>query len=71
MKNEGAALVNNLVTSKNTYEFSEGSTVMTDKGPVKIDYITANLPTFGDQTRGGSPIWRQRCCRSLPSTIRK
>jgi len=54
-KNEGAALVNDLVTSKNTYEFSEGPTVMTDKGPVKIDYLTANLPTFGDQPKDGNP----------------
>jgi len=54
-KNEGAALVNELVNSKNTYEFSEGPTVMTDKGPVKIDYLTANLPTFGDQPKNGNP----------------
>ena len=54
-KNEGAALVNDLVGSKNTYEFSIGPTVMTDKGPVKIDYIVANLPTFGDQPKGGNP----------------
>ncbi len=54
-KNEGAGLVNDLVSSKNTYDFSIGPTVMTDKGPVKIDYITANLPTFGDQPKGGNP----------------
>jgi RHS repeat-associated protein len=54
-KNAGAALVNDLVGSKNTYDFSIGPTVMTDKGAVKIDYITANLPTFGDQPKGGNP----------------
>jgi RHS repeat-associated protein len=54
-KNAGAGLVNDLVGSKNTYDFSIGPTVMTDKGPVKIDYITANLPTFGDQPKGGNP----------------
>jgi RHS repeat-associated protein len=54
-KNEGAALINDLVSSKNTYEFSEGPTVQTDKGPVKIDYIIANLPSFGDQPQIGKP----------------
>ncbi|MBZ5597357.1 MAG: RHS repeat-associated core domain-containing protein [Acidobacteriia bacterium] len=54
-KNAGAALVNDLVGSKNTYDFSIGPTVMTDKGAVKIDYITANLRTFGDQPKGGNP----------------
>jgi hypothetical protein len=54
-KNEGAKLVNDLVSSKNTYEFSEGPTVMTDKGPVKIDYIGTNLPAFGDQRQIGDP----------------
>lgn len=54
-KNEGAALVNDLVNSKNTYEFSEGPTMMTDKGPVKIDQIHLNLPTFGDQAQIGKP----------------
>ena len=54
-KNEGAALVNNMVTSKSTYEFSEGPTVMTDKGPIKIDQISLNLPTFGDQRQIGKP----------------
>jgi len=44
-----------LVTSKNTYEFSEGPTVATDKGPVKLDYIIANLPAFGDQRASGQP----------------
>lgn len=28
---------------------------MTDRGAVKIDYIIANLPTFGDQPKGGNP----------------
>jgi hypothetical protein len=62
--NEGAALVNDLVTSKNTYDFSIGPTVMTDKGPVKIDYVIANLPPFGDichrkcgSTYIPSPAW--------------
>jgi RHS repeat-associated protein len=54
-KNGGAALVNDLVGSKNTYDFSIGPTVMTDKGPVKIDYIEANLPSFGDQPKDGNP----------------
>ena len=54
-KNEGASLVNDLVGSKNTYDFSIGPTVMTDKGPVKIDYIIANLPSFGDQPKVGNP----------------
>jgi RHS repeat-associated protein len=54
-KNDGAALVNDLVGSKNTYDFSIGPTVMTDKGPVKIDYIEANLPSFGDQPKNGNP----------------
>jgi RHS repeat-associated protein len=54
-KNEGAALLNDLVGSKNTFEFSEGPTVMTDKGPAKIDYLVANLPAFGDQPRVGQP----------------
>jgi RHS repeat-associated protein len=54
-KNAGGALVNDLVSSKNTYDFSIGPTVNTDKGPVKIDYITANLPTFGDQPKGSNP----------------
>jgi RHS repeat-associated protein len=54
-QNEGAKLINDLVTSKNTYEFSEGPTVATDKGPVKLDYIIANLPAFGDQRASGQP----------------
>ena len=57
-KNEGAALVNDLVGSKNTYDFSVGPTIMTDKGPVRIDVIAnnyANLPTFGNQTQIGNP----------------
>jgi RHS repeat-associated protein len=54
-KNEGAALINDLVSSTKTYEFSEGPTVNTDKGPVKIDYVIANLPSFGDQPQGGKP----------------
>jgi len=58
-KNEGASLINDLVGSKNTYDFSVGPTVMTDKGPVRIDILThgymANLPTFGDQTKGPNP----------------
>ena len=57
-KNEGAALVNNLVGSKNTYDFSVGPTIMTDKGPVRVDHIgldMANLPAFGDQRQIGNP----------------
>jgi RHS repeat-associated protein len=60
-KNEGASLVNDLVGSKNTYDFSVGPTIMTDKGPVRIDVISpprgdmANLPTFGDQRKIGNP----------------
>jgi len=57
-KNEGASLVNNLVGSKNTFDFSVGPTIMTDKGPVRIDKISvdlANLPTFGDQPKSGNP----------------
>jgi RHS repeat-associated protein len=53
-KNEGAVLLNDLVTSKNTYEFSEGPTVQTANGPQKVDFIT-NLPTFGDQRQTGQP----------------
>jgi len=57
-KNEGASLVNDLVGSKNTYDFSVGPTIMTDKGPVRVDHIgtdMANLPTFGDQRQIGNP----------------
>jgi len=57
-KNEGASLVNNLVGSKNTYDFSVGPTIMTDKGTVRIDKIgldMANLPAFGDQHGIGNP----------------
>jgi RHS repeat-associated protein len=57
-KNAGGALVNDLVGSKNTYDFSVGPTIMTDKGPVRIDKIgvdLANLPTFGDQPKSGNP----------------
>lgn len=57
-KNEGASLVNDLVGSKNTYDFSVGPTIMTDKGPVRVDRISndrANLPTFGDQRQLGNP----------------
>jgi RHS repeat-associated protein len=54
-KNEGAKVLNDLVTSQNTYEFSVGPTIATDKGPVKIDYILANLPAFGDQRQVGQP----------------
>jgi RHS repeat-associated protein len=57
-KNAGAALVNDLVGSKNTFDFSVGPTIMTDKGPVRIDKIStnmANLPTFGDQPQIGNP----------------
>lgn len=57
-KNEGAALVNDLVGSKNTYDFSVGPTIMTDKGPVRVDHIgldMANLPAFGDQRQIGNP----------------
>jgi RHS repeat-associated protein len=57
-KNAGGALVNDLVGSKNTYDFSVGPTVMTDKGPVRVDKIgldIANLPTFGDQPKSGNP----------------
>jgi RHS repeat-associated protein len=57
-KNEGAALVNDLVGSKNTYDFSVGPTIMTDKGSVRIDKLSgdfANLPAFGNQTKGPNP----------------
>lgn len=54
-KNEGAKLLNDLITSKNTYGFSEGPTIATDKGPVKIDYVLANLPAFADQRAVGQP----------------
>jgi RHS repeat-associated protein len=57
-KNEGAALVNDLVDSKNTYDFSVGPTIMTDKGPIRVDHIgveLANLPAFGDQRQIGNP----------------
>jgi RHS repeat-associated protein len=57
-KNEGASLVNGLVGSKNTYDFSVGPTIMTDKGPVRVDHIgtdMANLPAFGDQRQIGNP----------------
>jgi len=57
-KNEGASLVNNLVGSKNTYDFSVGPTIMTDKGPIRVDHIgtdMANLPAFGDQRQIGNP----------------
>lgn len=59
--NAGSSLVNDLVGSKNTYDFSVGPTIMTDKGPVKIDVLAhhqgnmANLPAFGDQTQIGNP----------------
>jgi RHS repeat-associated protein len=52
--NEGASLVNNLVGSKNTYDFSVGPTIMTDKGTVRIDKIgldMANLPGIWRPTR--------------------
>ena len=55
-KNEGATLVNDLVGSKNTYDFSVGPTVKTEKGPVKSRLtLHANLPTFGDQPKCGKP----------------
>jgi RHS repeat-associated protein len=57
-KNEGASLVNDLVGSKSTYDFSVGPTIMTDKGPVRVDHIgtdMANLPAFGDQRQIGNP----------------
>jgi RHS repeat-associated protein len=54
-KNEGAALINDLVTSTNTYEFSEGPTVETANGPQKVDFIM-NLPAFGDQRQIGLPV---------------
>lgn len=53
-KNEGATLVNDLVGSKNTYDFSIGPTVETANGPQKVDFIT-NLPSFGDQPQVGQP----------------
>jgi hypothetical protein len=43
-KNEGANLLNDLVSSNSTYEFSEGPTVETSTGPVKIDDIKGNIP---------------------------
>ncbi len=46
--NAGAALVNDLAQSKSTYDFSEGPTVQTAGGTIKVDYIR-NLPLFGDQ----------------------
>ncbi len=57
-KNAGGALINDLVGSQKTYDFSIGPTIMTDKGLVKIDIIghdLANLPAFGDQRQRGNP----------------
>jgi RHS repeat-associated protein len=68
-KNEGAGLVNDLVGSKNTYDFSVGPTIMTDKGPVRVDHIgldMANLPAFGNQRR--SEILRLASTISSTST---
>lgn len=45
-KNEGASLVSDLVGSKNTYDFSVGPTIMTDKGPVRIDKIGLDMANF-------------------------
>lgn len=47
-KNAGASLINDLVQSKNSYGLSEGPTVETAGGKVKVDYVT-NLPPTGDQ----------------------
>src|SRR5205823_10301297 len=55
-ENEGAKLINDLVSSKNTYEFREDSTFVTDKGTIKfatikpVDFLL-NLPSFGDQSK--------------------
>ena len=46
--NEGAALINDLVQSQNVYGLSEGPTVDTAGGTVKVDYIL-NLPPTTDQ----------------------
>jgi len=47
-KNEGANLINDLVTSTSNYGFSVGDTTQTKAGPVRVDYIS-NLPLFTDQ----------------------
>jgi hypothetical protein len=57
-KNAGGALVNDLVGSKNTFDFSIGPTIMTDKGPVRIDTISgnlANLPHLVTNPKLGAP----------------
>ena len=38
-KNEGASLVNDLVQSKSTFDFSVGPTVQTAQGTLQIDHI--------------------------------
>jgi RHS repeat-associated protein len=48
--NAGAALVNDLVQSQSTYDFSAGPTVETAGGTVKVDFIK-NLPPSPDQIR--------------------
>jgi hypothetical protein len=55
-KNEGAKLLNDVIGSKNTYEFSEGQTVNTSSGLQRIDSIKtipqyiANLPIFSNKS---------------------
>ena len=55
--NEGAGLVNDLVSSKSTYDFTVGPTIVTDEGSVRMDKITnsamVNLPAFGNQRQYG------------------
>jgi RHS repeat-associated protein len=64
-KNEGAALINNLVESKSTFDFSVGPTVETAGGTVQVDFIK-NLPPSADQLQ-----YRKCQCPADTETPRK
>lgn len=63
--NEGAALLNNLIQSQNTYDLSIGSTVEIAGGTVNVDYIK-NLPPTADQLQ-----YRECKCAAPTETPKK
>jgi len=60
VSNEGAKLLNDLITSSKVYGYEEGSTIRTAGGEVSVMTV-ANLPVFGDQVvskKGIAPTQR-------------
>jgi RHS repeat-associated protein len=67
--NEGAALINQLVTSSDTYGFSLGDTVNTEGGPVKVGSDPVNLDRQYDDRYGNGKAATDRPPKGIADQV--